>query len=214
VSERRARGELRARGEVGAPGELGAHGERARLFVALELPAEVRATLLQWRGGVPGAGRLRLIPAECLHVTLCFLGWREVGEIPAIAAACALSPRPPAATLTLGEAIWLPPRRPRVLAVKVGDPDGALTRVQAAVSAALAAGGWYAPEGRAYLPHVTVARVRAGAARVPAGERVRAEAVAPPAPLEFVGSEVTLYRSHLGGDGARYEALARVGLGA
>ena len=69
----------------------------------------------------------------------------------------------PAAELAVGEPLWLPPRRPRVLAVALEDPDGALGRTQTAVSSALAAGGWYVPETRPFLAHVTVARVRKGA---------------------------------------------------
>jgi 2'-5' RNA ligase len=50
---------------------------------------------------------------------------------------------------------------------------------------------------------VTVARVRRGA-------RPGRCQVPPPPALELVPAAVTLFRSHLGRDGARYEALARV----
>ena len=101
-------------------GDERAEEERARLFVALELPEEARQALGRWRSlvldGVPG---LRALPEEQLHVTLCFLGWRSVSQINAIADACGrLSPLDPP-TLRLGQARWLPPRRPRVLAVEL-----------------------------------------------------------------------------------------------
>ena len=55
---------------------------------------------------------------------------------------------------------------------------------------------------------MTVARAGRGA-RIP-----RAALVAAPVPeLRFEGSEVVLYRSRLGRDGARYEPVARVSLG-
>src|SRR5207302_892374 len=94
-----------------------------------------------------------------LHATLCFLGWSSVGEIEQIGAACseAVGERlPPALTFT--GPLWLPRRRPRVLAVGLEDGSRALEEIQAALTAALTAGGWYEPERRPYLPHVTVAR--------------------------------------------------------
>jgi 2'-5' RNA ligase len=111
----------------------------------------------------------------------------------------------PAPELRLGEGIWLPPRRPRVLAVSLGDRSAALVGLQAALSDALAQGGWYQPEKRPYLGHVTVARAARGF-RQP-------RAPLPPSPgLAFTASSVTLYRSRLLRSGARYEPLARVEL--
>jgi 2'-5' RNA ligase len=92
-----------------------------------------------------------------------------------------------------------------VLAVRVDDPGGALDRVQSSLSDALAGGGWYVPEARPFLAHVTVARVARGA-------RVRSVDLPPPSPLAFAGSVVTLFRSRTSPQGARYEALRRVEL--
>ena len=78
-------------------------------------------------------------------------------------------------------------------------------RAQAALSRALESGGWYVPEKRRFLAHVTVARVRKGA-------RVRREELPPPAADALRGSTVTLYRSRLGAGGARYEPLYSVEL--
>src|SRR5947209_6853018 len=113
-------------------------GERARLFVALELPAEIRAALASWRPRVAG---WRLLPDEALHVTLCFLGWVDAAAVDPIAAACGVvSDRAPV-RLALSEPVWLPRRRPRVLAVSLTDTSGELAAVQAALALALAAGG-------------------------------------------------------------------------
>jgi len=185
---------------------VSAPGERARLFVALELPGEVRDRLAAWRdevvAGVPG---LRPVAVESLHVTLCFLGSVEVGAVDAIASACGVVRGMPAASLTVRRGIWLPARRPGVLAVELSDDGGRLGAVQAALSEALAAGGWYTPEKRPFLAHVTVARVGKGV-------RVRRGTGLPsvPADLSFCGSTVTLFRSWLSGAGARYEGLASV----
>ncbi len=149
---------------------------------------------------------LRLVATESLHVTLCFLGARPEAEIGAIAAACrVVAPLPPV-MLSLGRAVWLPRRRPRVVAVALADEHGALSDVQATLAAALRAGGFYEPEDRPFLGHVTVARV--GRSGHPARDELP-----PPDALLFAATMVTLYRSRLGSGPARYEALGTVTLG-
>ena len=190
---------------------MSAGEERARLFVALELPSSARSALGAWRASavadVPG---LRLLSPEDLHVTLCFLGSRPAREIDEIGAACGVVAGEPVVESAFGEPVWLPRRRPRVLAVSLLDADGALSRLQATLSSALVAGGWYAPESRPFLAHVTVARVAGGR---DAGGRFRAPSL-PSLPADAVRcSRVTLYRSRLSPSGARYEPLAVVGLG-
>jgi RNA 2',3'-cyclic 3'-phosphodiesterase len=199
--------------------------DRARLFVALELPARVREALVDWRaegvgvgcGGSPGeglaaGGGLRLVDPENLHVTLCFLGSLPVAEIEGIGAACA---RAVAGTrdvvrgsLSFGDLVWLPARRPRVVAVRLDDRTGRLAALHASISRALHSGGWYVPEGRPFLAHVTVARAgRRGHIR-------RVEIPAPPRSQFALGDAgVTLYRSRLGPGGARYEVVRRIPLG-
>jgi 2'-5' RNA ligase len=188
-------------------------GEGTRLFVALELPDVARAELARWRSELPGvrsepsgAGAgLRPIALAALHVTLCFLGSRPVTAVDQIAAACETVATLPAAEMTLGAPVWLPKRRPRVLAVELIDRHGSLARVQAALSSALQSGGWYEPDARPFLAHVSVARV-------PRGDRPRAVPVPAPPPLALLGSTVTLYRSRLQPGGARYDALRTVQL--
>jgi 2'-5' RNA ligase len=180
--------------------------ERARLFTALELPAVARETLTRWCSerldAIPAARRL---DPEAFHVTLCFLGGHALDDVPEIARACRMVAGQRRVVLTLGRALWLPERRPRVLAVELEEGDKALTRLQAALSRSLQAGGWYEPEARPFLGHVTVARV-------PKGHTVSPPALPTPTPLRFVSAGVTLYRSHLGPEGARYQPLETVGL--
>ena len=178
--------------------------ERARLFVAVDLPAEVREGLAAWAARAGGLEGVRLIAPAGLHVTLAFLGWRRLTEAPRIAE-LALTHAQPVPDLRVAGAAWLPPRRPRVLAVDLEDPGRALIRVQARVSEALAAGAGYEPERRPFRPHVTVGRVGKRA-------RVRAHDLPAPPSTSFTATALTLYRSRLSQDGARYEPLARVEL--
>lgn len=110
--------------------------------------------------------------------------------------------------IALGEAIWLPRRAPRVLAVEVQDPSGTCATLQSAVADALIAGGIYKRETRPFFAHVTVGRVRGG--RAPRG--LRSGVPAPPPPLRFEGASVTLYRSRPTAHGATYEGLVRAEL--
>jgi 2'-5' RNA ligase len=174
--------------------------ERARLFVALTLPPEVVSALVEWRArALEGVAGLRLIEPSSLHITLCFLGSLPVSAVGPVGEACARAVRK-ASGLSLSDIAWLPPRRPRVVAVRVADPSGSLASLQAAVAQALLDGGWYAPEPRPFLAHVTVARVDRGAPVAGAGRgRARGpESVAPSPGRSFAGATVTLFRSHPG----------------
>jgi RNA 2',3'-cyclic 3'-phosphodiesterase len=174
-----------------------------RLFVVLELPAAVRGALSGWaREHAGGQAGLRLVDPESLHVTLCFLGSRPATEIEEIAAACqAAVSGLPAAQLTLGHALWLPPRRPRVLTVELTDDDDRLSAVQSALAGALAQRGFYKPESRPFLAHVTTARVHREA-------RLRPTDLPAPNQTRFTSNRVTLFESRLGRGPAHYEPLS------
>jgi RNA 2',3'-cyclic 3'-phosphodiesterase len=172
-----------------------------RLFVALDLPDAVGEALAAWRAPLlRGSDELRAVAPAALHITLCFLGAKPEAAIAPLAVlveACADG----VAGLALGAPLWLPRRRPRVLAVALEDRHGQLTALQARLVERLAADGWHAPETRPYLPHVTVARVRGSAAPRPR------ELPTPP-PLVFDGAALVLYRSRPSPAGARYEPLS------
>jgi len=177
--------------------------------VALDLDDRARSALTSWRAEIvsshPG---VRPVAEDALHVTLCFLGMCPMAEVDAIAAACAVESGAPLAGLALAVGMWLPRRRPRVLAVAVEDPDGALARVQSALARALQDGGWYRPEARPFLAHVTVGRVAKD-------QRLRPAPLPPPLSVALAESAtVTLYRSHLSPRGSRYEALRVIPVGA
>lgn len=179
--------------------------EAARLFVALELPGAVREALAAWaRREVGGRDDLRRVAADALHLTLAFLGDRQLRDVDAIAAAADAAVDGPVA-LGLGRPLWLRPRHPHVLTVAISDPAGALAALHGRLEAQLATAIGREPERRAFRPHVTVARVRRGA-------RIRPVSLDGPEPVRFGAEAVTLLRSHLGAGPPRYEAVARVPL--
>lgn len=199
-------------------------GSVARMFVAVDVPVDGQEALAAWgkeavRAAAAAAESrsppgLRVIDADAIHLTLCFLGARPMGEIETIAAVlpgCAAH----ACELSLAAPVWLPRRRPRALAVTVADdPAAELERLQLALRDALAAAIGWEPERRRFRPHITAVRVRGGSRRRRDGrgglDSDVLTAVALPATprLSFVPETLTLYRSVLEPAGARYEALA------
>ena len=178
-----------------------------RCFVAAELPAERAGALALWAASATRRDpALRLLAIDSLHLTLAFIGSlarENVGVVEdALADAVAALPWPGA--LSLGEPLWLSPRRPHVLTVAILDSDGALGVLQAQIAGALSSAIGLQPESRAYLPHVTVARV--GRGRSP-----RTFDLDPPEQGEaFAPDSVVLMRSTLAPAGAQYEALVRI----
>jgi 2'-5' RNA ligase len=171
-----------------------------RLFVALELGAEDRAVLAAWADGAAPA-QMRRVPEANLHVTLAFLGARPQGDVAAVAAVMEAVARP-AGRLIVDEPIWLPVRRPGVLAVGLRGRQP-LEALYAALVAGLAGAIGFKPERRELRPHVTVARVKRG-------ERLEASRVDPLPAMALVPEALVLYRSDTGQGGVRYEPLARV----
>ncbi len=176
-----------------------------RLFVAAEPPAAVREQLAHWaRGAIGRSAAVRRLPADSLHLTLCFLGEQPPSAVEQIAAVLAGMAEPLAAVeeLGIGAPAWLPPRRPRVLAVGVGDPSGGLRALHDALVAELAATLDWQPARERFRPHISVARMRPGSER--------AHELPPTPALSFTPAAATLFRSDLDPAGASYTALASI----
>jgi RNA 2',3'-cyclic 3'-phosphodiesterase len=207
----------------------------ARLFVAVDPPEQVAAQLAAWArtaarerrsGGGAQQQALRVLEPELLHVTVCFLGNRPVEEIQSLTDELSACDRP-AVRLSVGAPLWLPPRRPRALAVELHDKDGTLARIHAEVTSRLETADQTpldqtrerhgaSAKPRRFHPHITVARMRADGRgrrpRGPSGEH--GESLLPPTPsLSFVPAELVLYRSWLSPQGAGYEPLSALPLG-
>lgn len=165
-----------------------------RLFVAIDLPEAVKASLARLGGGVPGA---KWVSIENLHLTMRFIG--EVDEDAAGDIAAALDQiRAPAFDLTLsGVGQFASRRAPRVLWVGV-EKNQSLVHLNAKVESTLVRCG-IAPDGRRFSPHVTLARLR-GASRPRINSFVATNAMftAGPVPVD----SFILFSSFLGRGGA------------
>jgi RNA 2',3'-cyclic 3'-phosphodiesterase len=134
-----------------------------RLFVALEIPAEVRDNLaalineLRMADGSPSKNNARWVRAENLHVTLKFIGNVDAGKLEAIRGALGEVAAAGAVELHFRGVGFFPnERRPRVLwAGIVASPN--LAPLAAGIDARLEKLG-IASETREFAPHLTLAR--------------------------------------------------------
>lgn len=173
-----------------------ARDERLRLFLALELPADVVASLAEWGARHLSGGRRIDVP----HVTLAFLGRQPRTALDGVldalrASAAEVSP------FVLAPVRYRETRSVGMLVLD--DPSGEATRLARALQERLEALGVYRRERRPWLPHVTVLRFR---------ERPR---LRPPLPDlgPFAPSGAAAYLSRLSPAGARYEVLESCALG-
>jgi 2'-5' RNA ligase len=180
-----------------------------RLFLAVELPPELRAALAGVQARLREAeSGWRWARPEGLHLTLRFLGEVPEGRMPELTERFARAAA--SASGTEVEAAGLgtfPPRgAPRVLWVGLRDLGGDALAALAASLELEAREAGFAPEARPFAPHLTLAR----AAPPP---RPRTPAAEVGVLARFPVEELTLFRSVRGRGGAVYTALARWPLG-
>lgn len=173
-----------------------------RLFVAIDLPDQVKDVLAPLSHELPGA---RWVPPEQLHLTLRFIG--EVGPQTLAAIKTALAGLSfqffPLALCGVGH--FPPGKRPRVLWVGM-DPSETLIQLQQDLELALFDVG-LPPEERRFSPHITIARLKetdpAAVSSFEVRHRDRACAA-------FEVREVILYSSVLTNHGAIHNREAEV----
>ena len=175
-----------------------------RLFVAIRPPETVRALLLGVMGGISGA---RWQTADQIHLTLRFVGEVDRHQAEDVGAALAAihHRRFEIAINGIGaferrgqpETVWagVTPHEPlKTLHKKV---DQAMTRVG------------IEPDQRAYLPHITLARLKRDSGSV----RNLLEASGGLRSLPFLVDRFALFESQLTPDGAVYNAVETYRLG-
>jgi 2'-5' RNA ligase len=186
---------------------------RARLFVALDLPGELRDGIAAWGRRELLDPALRLVRSESLHITLAFLGYLPEKEIESLGEIVE-GLRSPAPEIRLGEPVARPSgRRPRLFALPVDSP-GAID-LQLELEEKLVAARLYKPEKRPFWPHVTVARVKSASrgSRQPMKVDTSPKGLSNPfIEPNYLCIRARLYRSELNSTGARYTPLAQVEL--
>lgn len=131
-----------------------------RLFIAIELPDEVKRLLDRLRSDIPGA---RWVPAEQLHLTLAFLGEVDEESMKRLTGELAGIQAPGFDLRFSGTGCFPDRRRPRVLWVGL-QPEPLLSSLASLVRKAVLSCD-IPQEERPFSAHVTLARLRFPAAR-------------------------------------------------
>ena len=175
-----------------------------RLFVALRPPRPVRDILRAAMHGISGA---RWQSDEQLHLTLRFIGEVDHHKAEDIAAALGALYAPSVVARIAGVGLF--ERQGRAHMVWAGvEPHEPLAALHRKVEQLLARVG-VVPEMRAFMPHITLARLNRGSGPVAPFLALNSGLASPP--FEF--SHVTLYESEMGHGGSRYHPVARYPLG-
>ena len=172
-----------------------------RLFVAIDLPENVKEALGDLQVGLPGAGWTSF---DTLHLTLRFIGDVDTVQADEIDAALGTVRETSFEVVLAGLGLFGSRRRARILWVGV-KPSPPLERLKHKIDAALSGAG-VAHETRKFAPHVTLARLAgAGMAEVQAfidQGLVETGSVAPLADLRVPVTGFGLYSSILTSSGA------------
>jgi 2'-5' RNA ligase len=139
---------------------------RFRVFAALELPPENQQRLGEVLADLQAAappGAVRWVRPETIHLTVKFYGDVDDGKRPAVEAALAeaAARAQPMRLSMAGLGVFPHPRRPQVVWAGVAGDLAELLELQREVEVRSAALG-FAPESRAYSPHLTLGRVNGG----------------------------------------------------
>jgi 2'-5' RNA ligase len=186
-----------------------------RVFVALDISEEVRAAIGALIARLrPACRAARWVRIEGVHLTLKFIGEIQPEKIEPIKASLAKIRFPNSIEMNFRNVGFFPnEHRPRVFWAGIEAGKG-LVELAAAVEITLEPLG-IAKEGRAFSPHLTLARIepQRGTAANLTLNRLR-EAISAVGALEFgaaIAKEFYLYQSILKPGGAEYTRLATFG---
>lgn len=175
-----------------------------RLFVALRPPPAIREQLLDLMHGIAAA---RWQGDDQLHLTLRFVGSVERPMAEDIAAALGRIDMQPFEIALNSIGSFGKDGKPAALWAGIQAP-AALQRLRAKIESAFRALGLEA-DRRAFLPHITLARLNSAAGPIENFVRDNLDLTSAP----FAVEHFDLVESFLGPDGARYESVARYPLG-
>jgi nicotinamidase/pyrazinamidase len=146
--------------ELQVGGDVTGGGGSMRLFIAIELPGEVKRMLAGLRTEIPGA---RWVPPEQLHLTLAFLGEVEAASCALLTEKLAAIAAPSFELRFSGTGCFPSSRQPRVLWAGLAEQPRLTNLAELVRTAVLACG--ILQEERPFSPHITLARFRQPAGR-------------------------------------------------
>jgi 2'-5' RNA ligase len=190
-----------------------------RIFIGIDLDAEVRARISRFLEGVQGfAPEARWVRPESLHITLKFIGEQTPEQVEAITERLGRVEGSAFEINVSGYGFFPTAKAPRVfwIGIRAG-PE--LATLAERVDLAVAELG-IAREDRAYSPHLTLARAggRSGSPKWRKGDRPNAvfavldKRLAAIGELDFgsmTAREFVLYQSQLSALGSKYTKLQR-----
>jgi len=187
-----------------------------RLFVALDIPAQICERMARFVEGVRGfAPEVRWVKPESFHVTLKFVGEQPPERLDALKRGLGAVHQPPTTVSFRGTGFFPTPRAARVFWIGM-EVDEHLAALATAVDEATSLLG-IPREERAFSPHLTLARSGSGAPRRRPGDRANSnfqrlqeKLAAMPAPDfgTMTAREFFLYESKLAPGGAQYTKIA------
>jgi 2'-5' RNA ligase len=191
--------------------------EQLRCFIAVELPEEVKAGLSRLQAKLKSGNQssVKWVDPYIIHLTLKFLGNVNVDMMSQITEATAEAAQgvSPFHLEIKGLGVFPNPRRVQVIWVGVSGEVERLLQLQKGIESSLARLG-FAPEARAFTPHLTLARVRE---RTSPDEQQRFGQLISSTKFEtaysFPVEAISLMRSQLTREGAIYSRISSVKLG-
>src|SRR5690606_27830117 len=169
-----------------------------RLFVAIRPPAPVRDALIDAMEGIEGA---RWQDEAALHLTLRFIGGVETPAANDLAAQLAGIAWPAFELRAAGVGTFERKGSPHAIWARVPS-DAALEGLRRKVERACDFCG-LGRETRRFTPHITLARLNRSAGPIGPWQAARGDLVAWPRRVD----SFVLYASHVGHEGAQYEAV-------
>jgi 2'-5' RNA ligase len=179
-----------------------------RLFIGVPLTEEARGKIdAHLRAALPDGIPGRAVPAANWHLTLRFLGVTQPDQLTTIVRHLRDAELGDAFDVGFGGlGAFSRPRSARVL--WIGLTEGVeCMKVLARIAEDAARAARFAPEEKSFKPHLTLSRIQPPRDVTAAIRRV------PPLDLRMPVDQVVVFRSHLRGGPARYEAVERFALG-
>ncbi|MDE1822888.1 MAG: RNA 2',3'-cyclic phosphodiesterase [Candidatus Micrarchaeota archaeon] len=132
-----------------------------RAFIGIDIPEDIKDAILKASEDFAGSG-ITLVKRDALHITIRFLGEIQESKTELL---CNIikSVKPGPFGISVSGIGTFGGRQPHVVYLKIGAGNSEISSIYNSISGKLGEAGLLIEEGRAYVPHVTIARVKRGA---------------------------------------------------